>query len=154
MIADSRLRLRTLAAAASLVIFAAIASIIAVLEPATAATGASVVTRPFQLNKVSPQRYDIIINGAAQSFTIHWSGKATFPIRAYIIPTETCSNSGFTCGSYSHRFARGTSTLVWHNATSCFGSIAAAFTGHEYIYLVNAKRQYTSAIPLTFTCKL
>jgi len=43
--------------------------------------------------------------------------------------------------------------LVWHNATRCYGSIAAAFTGHEYIYLVDAKNQYTDALPLTFTCK-
>lgn len=144
MIASHRLRF---------LILAATASIVAVLVPATTATGASIATRPFQLNTVSPQHYDITINGPAQSFTIHWSGTATFPIRAYIIPTENCSKNGFTCGSFSHRFARGTSTLVWHNATRCYGSIAAAFTGHEYIYLVDAKNQYTDALPLTFTCK-
>jgi hypothetical protein len=138
-----------------MLIAAAAATAVAVLITfAATATGAPARTRPFQITSVSPQNYKIVFDGAASTFTIRWSGTTKFPVTAYIIPSETCSSAGFTCGGFSHKFRHRASKLVWRDATSCYGgTLSAAYVGHEYLYLVNAKGRYTDALPLTFTCE-
>jgi hypothetical protein len=137
-----------------LLILAAATCVAAVILPITATAAVQTAApRPFQLNSFAPQSPKLIPNGPAVSLTITWSGQAAFPITAYLIPAATCSSKQFTCGIISHRFTSGTTKLVWANALRCGGSLPKPFTGHTYLYLLNAKGQFTVALPLAFVCE-
>jgi hypothetical protein len=136
-----------------LLILAAVTCAAAVVLPVTATAAVRAAPRPFQLNGYTPQSPKLVPNGPAVSLTITWSGQAAFPVTAYLIPAATCSSKQFTCGVVSHRFKSGSNKLSWRNALSCTGKLGKPFTGHTYLYLVNARGKYTVALPLAFVCE-
>jgi hypothetical protein len=136
-----------------LMILAAAVCAAAVTAPAVAAAGTAAGAHPFRIISVTPVHVSLIPDGPRKAYTIRWSGPADFPISAYYVPAFGCSRSGLTCINNSRRFAKGTTTLVWPGAAYCVGSFAEPFSGHVFVYLVNARGQYTDALPVTFTCE-
>jgi hypothetical protein len=115
--------------------------------------GGSAKSEPFVVTKITPGHVFMVPNGAHKNVTIRWSGKAEFPITVYVVPAYHCGSSVFTCSTGATVFKHGTHTLVLKGADSCSGTLTTPVTFVEYWYLVNAKGQYSSALPETFTCK-
>ena len=113
----------------------------------------------FRITKATPDPVNlnvVTIPGTAHvNNTIHWKGKAVFPITANTTPAPGCSTAFFTCNPHSFTFASHKHKLVWSNGWGCSidaGSSPGSFTGTFYLDLVDAHGQTTPSITVEYTC--